>query len=189
MTATEAALRSPLAAAPRLAVGEVVERVAETPPGDHARPRRPGLARPSRGPARRRPAHRGGRLPGPAQLLDRLPARGAAARAHGRAARGRRGVALARRRGPAGRPVRAARADRRLLRLVRRRGRAAAARRGRLGHRAADGHAAPPRGKRRAGRAVPARLLLSARSLADIIYREELERLGSAPGGPRSSTR
>jgi ferredoxin-NADP reductase len=35
-----------------------------------------------------------------------------------------------------------------------------------------------------AGRAVPARLLLSSRSLADIIYREELERLGSAPGGP-----
>ena len=27
-------------------------------------------------------------------------------------------------------------------------------------------------------------LLLSSRSLADIIYREELERLGSAPGGP-----
>jgi ferredoxin-NADP reductase len=35
-----------------------------------------------------------------------------------------------------------------------------------------------------AGRAVPARLLLSSRSRADIIYREELERLGSAPGGP-----
>ena len=35
-----------------------------------------------------------------------------------------------------------------------------------------------------AGRAVPARLLFSSRSFADIIYREELERLGSAPGGP-----
>ncbi len=45
-----------------------------------------------------------------------------------------------------------------------------------LRHRAASGEA---------GRAVPARLLLSSRSLADIIYREELERLGSAPGGPR----
>jgi ferredoxin-NADP reductase len=45
-----------------------------------------------------------------------------------------------------------------------------------LRHRAASGDA---------GRAVPARLLLSSRSFADIIYREELERLGSAPGGPR----
>jgi ferredoxin-NADP reductase len=44
-----------------------------------------------------------------------------------------------------------------------------------LRHRAASGEAA---------RAVPARLLLSSRSFADIIYREELERLGSAPGGP-----
>ncbi len=34
------------------------------------------------------------------------------------------------------------------------------------------------------GRAVPARLLVSSRSFGDIIYREELERLGSAPGGP-----
>jgi ferredoxin-NADP reductase len=44
-----------------------------------------------------------------------------------------------------------------------------------LRHRAASGEA---------GRAVPARLLLSSRTLADVIYREELERLGSAPGGP-----
>jgi ferredoxin-NADP reductase len=44
-----------------------------------------------------------------------------------------------------------------------------------LRHRAASGEA---------GRAVPARLLLSSRSLANIIYREELERLGSQPGGP-----
>lgn len=35
-----------------------------------------------------------------------------------------------------------------------------------------------------AGRAVPARLLHSSRSFAEIIYREELERLGSGPGGP-----
>ena len=48
-----------------------------------------------------------------------------------------------------------------------------------LRHRAAGGEA---------GRAVPARLLLSARSRADIIYREELERLASAPAGPRSFT-
>ena len=44
-----------------------------------------------------------------------------------------------------------------------------------LRHRAASGEA---------GRAVPARLLFSSRSHGDIIYREELERLGSAPGGP-----
>jgi len=44
-----------------------------------------------------------------------------------------------------------------------------------LRHRAASGEA---------GRAVPARLLFPSRSLADIIYREELEQLGSAPGGP-----
>jgi ferredoxin-NADP reductase len=44
-----------------------------------------------------------------------------------------------------------------------------------LRHRAANGET---------GRAVPARLLLSSRSFDDIIYREELERLGSAPGGP-----
>ena len=44
-----------------------------------------------------------------------------------------------------------------------------------LRHRAASGEA---------GRAVPARLLLASRSFEDIIYREELEQLGSAPGGP-----
>jgi ferredoxin-NADP reductase len=44
-----------------------------------------------------------------------------------------------------------------------------------LRHRAASGEA---------GRAVPALLLVSSRSFADIIYREELERLGSEPGGP-----
>jgi ferredoxin-NADP reductase len=46
-----------------------------------------------------------------------------------------------------------------------------------LRHRAASGEV---------GRALPARLLLSSRSFADIIYREELKRLGSAPGGPES---
>ena len=44
-----------------------------------------------------------------------------------------------------------------------------------LRHRAVSGDA---------GRAVPARLLLSSRSSGDIIYREELERFGSVPGGP-----
>jgi ferredoxin-NADP reductase len=45
-----------------------------------------------------------------------------------------------------------------------------------LRHRAASGEARY---------AVPARLLLSSRSVANVIYREELERLGSAPGGPK----
>jgi ferredoxin-NADP reductase len=44
-----------------------------------------------------------------------------------------------------------------------------------LRHRAASGEA---------GSAVPARLLLSSRSVADIIYRDEMERLRSMPGGP-----
>jgi len=45
-----------------------------------------------------------------------------------------------------------------------------------LRHRAASGEA---------GYAVSACLLLSSRSVANVIYREELERLGSAPGGPK----
>lgn len=35
------------------------------------------------------------------------------------------------------------------------------------------------------GRAVPTHLLVSSRSFEDIIYREELERLGAAPDGPK----
>ena len=93
------------------------------------------------GPARRRPPHRRGRLPGAAQLLDRLGAGRHSHRAHRRAARRRRGVALPDRRAPAGRRDRAARPDRRLLRLGAVDRRAAAARRRRLGRRAADGDA------------------------------------------------
>lgn len=44
-----------------------------------------------------------------------------------------------------------------------------------LRHRAASGAA---------GSAVRARLLLSSRAFTDVIYREELDGLGSAPGGP-----
>ena len=55
------------------------------------------LAGPPRRPARRRAPHGRGRLPGAAQLLDRVGARGRAARAHGRAARRRRGLAVSRR--------------------------------------------------------------------------------------------
>ena len=89
--------------------------------GDRAdaehRARSAGLAGASRRPARRRAADRRGRLPGAAQLLDRVGARGRAARAHRRAARRRRGLAVPHRRAPPGRRARAARADRRLLRL------------------------------------------------------------------------
>ena len=119
----------------------------DTPRQDD-RPRRARLARASGRPTRRRPSHGRGRLPGPAELLDRLGAGGRAARAHGRAARRRRGLALPRRRAPAGRPARAAGADRRLLRLGTRTRRAPAARRGRLRDRAADVDAAAPRGGR-----------------------------------------
>ena len=68
-------------------LAHVVELVEETPRTkslvlDAAR-----LARPPRRPARRRPADRGGRLSGGAQLLDRVGARGLPARADRRAAR------------------------------------------------------------------------------------------------------
>ena len=52
----------------------------------------PRLAGPPRGPAPRRPADGGGRLPGAAELLDRVSA-GRAAGDHGRGARRRRGLA------------------------------------------------------------------------------------------------
>ena len=47
-----------------------------------------------------------------------------------------------------------------------------------LRHRAASGDA---------GRAVHARLLYSARTVADIIYHQELQRLSAEPGGPEVS--
>ena len=123
----------------------------------------PELARASRRPARRRPAHRRGRLPARAQLLDRVRARGAA-RDHRRAARRRRGLALPRRRAPAGRRARAARADRRLLRLGARPRRAAAPGRGRLGRRAAACRWLRHRARRRERRpGAPALLLAHAR--------------------------
>ena len=79
----------------------------------------------------------------------------------------------------AGRPARAARADRRLLRVGRRRRRPAAAGRRRLGDRAADGDAARAR---RPGSDAAVRLLASWRTAADIIYADELERLGALDG-------
>ena len=96
------------------------------------------------------------------------------ARADGRAARRRRGLAVPRRRAARRRPARAARPDRRLLRLGASSGGPLAAGRRRLGRRAVAGDAAPPRA---VGSAVPARLLYSARTLDEVIYRDELTRL------------
>ena len=76
---------------------EAVEVVPRRRASD-ASSRRSRLARPPARAARRRPADGRGRLPGTAQLLDRLPARRDATQADGRADRGRRGLALPRRR-------------------------------------------------------------------------------------------
>ena len=70
--------------------------------GQEHRARRARVARSPGGPTRRRPADRRGRLPGAAQLLDRIGARGRAPRPHGRAARRRRGLAVPDRRAPSG---------------------------------------------------------------------------------------
>ena len=104
------------------------------------------------------------------------------ARAHGRAARRRRGLALPGRRAARRRPARAARADRRLLRLGRASGRPAAARRGRLGHRAADGDAAPPRRRRQRRRGAAARLVAHGR-------RRHLRGRARAAGAARRASR
>ena len=124
---------------------EVREAIRETPSATTLVLDVPGWPGHRAGPARRPAADRRGRLPGDAQLLDRVGARGRRRRAHGRAARRRRGVAVPGRRGAAGRPARAARPGRRLVRLDRGRRRPAVPGRGRLRPRAADGDAAPPR--------------------------------------------
>ena len=152
---------------PGAPVGAQVATVERDRPRDAAArtlvARRPGLARPPRRPARRRPPHRRGRLPGAAQLLDRLRAGATPARrADGRAAGRRRGLAVPGRRAARRRPARAARPDRRLVRLGRRGRRAAAPRRRRLRDRAADGDGPRPRA---AGSSVAARgSSLSART-------------------------
>ena len=156
-------------------------RARETPPrrpSAHDRARRARLARARGRAARRRAPHRRGRLPGSALVLDRLGARGPAARAHGRAHRRRRGLAL-----PGGRA--ASRAT----------SRAAGPIGGYFTWRVERRRAAAPR--RAAGRAscrcrpcsatararasdVDARLLLSARALGDVLYRAELAGLADA---------
>ena len=142
---------------------------------------RPGLAGAPARPARRPAADGRGRLQRRAELLDRLRA-GADRRDrdHGRADRGRRGVAVPPRRRRARRPARGPRADRRLLRVGGGARRAAAPRRRRVRRGAADGDAPPSGpGRDRASR----RGCCSARAHFDeIIYREELDR---ARGGGR----
>jgi DMSO/TMAO reductase YedYZ molybdopterin-dependent catalytic subunit len=121
-------------------------RRARDAPRQDDRLRRARLARTPGGPARRHPPHRRGRLPGAAQLLDRIDARRHPRRSHRRAPRRRRGLPVPDRRASAGRPDRTAWSRRRLLRLGAGAGRAAAARRRRLGGRAADGD--DPRARR-----------------------------------------
>ena len=82
-----------------------------------------------------------------AQLLDRVGAGGRAGRAHRRAARRRRGLAVPGRRAAAGRRARAARPDRRLLRLGRATSGPLLLVGGGSGDRAADGDARAPRAR------------------------------------------
>ena len=99
------------------------------------------------GPTLRHPAHRPRRLPGPAQLLDRLPARaGGGHRSHHRADGGRRGLPLLSRNRRARRSDRDAGPHRRALHLDGGPGRPAAPRRRRLRRRTAhvDGPASRP---------------------------------------------
>ena len=143
----------------------------------------PGWPGHLRRPARRPAAHGRGRIPGAAQLLDRLGAGGR------RASRSRSsGSTTARCRrtwstrcGRATGSSCAARSAATSCGSDGRRRRAGDADRGRLGDRAADGDAAPPRGGRRAR--APVRLLASWRSRTRAIYAEELDRLEAAGDG------
>ena len=107
---------------------KVVDVRSETPRvKTHRASTSPGWPGHRAGTARRRPSDGRGRVSGGAQLLDRLGAGRHARRAHGRAPRRRRGLAVPDRRAAARRPDRAARPDRRLLRVGADAGRAAAA--------------------------------------------------------------
>src|SRR6267378_7975100 len=114
--------------------------------------RRPGLAKTPARPARRRTTHGGGRIPGTAQLLDRIAARGGRYRAHGRAPRGRRGLDVPDRRVANGRPNRVAWACRRVLHVDRGAGRPDCA--CRRGQRRRAAHGDGP-ASRRAGESHP----------------------------------
>jgi hypothetical protein len=95
-------------------------------------------------PARRREAHRRGRLPNPEELLHSLRPGGREARAHGGASGRRRGFALPHRRVDGGGQVGAKGPDRGLFYLGARRRRTALAGRRGFGHRAAYGDDPPP---------------------------------------------
>ena len=139
-----------------------------------------GLARAPRRPARRRPAHRRGRLPGPAQLLDRVGARRRRWRSPSSGwttARSRRTSSTRRASGDRSRCA----------------GRSAATSSGTAtepepvllvaGGSGVVPLMAMPRHRARAGATAPMRLLLSSRTLEDVIYREELDRLAAAGDG------
>src|SRR5215203_2637367 len=132
------------------------------------------MGRPQGRPARRREAHRRGRLPNPAQLLHSLRPGGREARAHGGASGRRRGFALPHRRVDGGGQVGAKGPDRELFYLGARRRRTALA--GRRGSGIAP-LMAMIRHRAAVGSGIPCRLLYSSRSYEEIIYREELEKL------------
>ena len=143
--------------------------------GADARPRRPGLARPSRGPARGRAADGGGWLPGAAELLHCVGAGGRPRRADGRTTGRWRGLAVPHGRAARRGSARAAWADRRVLRLGRRARRTRSPRGGWLGDRAADGDAAPSRGRARdRGRPRPARRASTTPVLVAAMGRRDL---------------
>ena len=125
-------------------LGDVVELIDETPRVQDHRARRAGVAWPPCGAARRRAPHRRGRLPGAAQLLDRVGAGRRPPRDHRRGPARRRGLVVPGRRAAGRRQARAPRSDRRLLRLGGGPHRAAAPGRRRVGRRAADVDDPPP---------------------------------------------
>ena len=144
--------------------------------GEEHRPRRPRLARASGRAARRRAAHGGGRLPGAAELLDRVRTRGRVRRADGRAARRRRvspylvdelragdRVEL---RGPVGYFASSGSVARRAA-APDRRWRPASSLRSIVRHHVA------------VASDVPLRLLYSSRTLEDVLYRDELARFAA----------
>src|SRR5918997_356255 len=118
-----------------------------------------GLGRAQGGPARGRPAHRPRRLPGAAQLLHRVGARGGAGGARCRASRRRRGLPVPDRRAASRRQTRVARSYRGLVYVGGEGRRAPVPRRRGLGHRAAHSHDPAPR-RRRQRRSLPPPLLL-----------------------------
>src|SRR5829696_4795863 len=117
------------------------------------------LARASSWPARRRPPHRGGRLPGPAVVFDRLRTSCWSPRPDYRGDRRRRSLLLPERRATLRRPPGAAGADRRLLHVDGSERRPLAPRRRRLRRSALDVDAPLPGGDWQQHHGHPALLL------------------------------